>query len=121
MKLSELLAMLRDMAKNIDVSGCDFLAIQFNMTDVKESDIDNPDQQRNPGVFYIEVKDHRVDIQPYEYNDRNCIISMKMKDFLKMMDGKLDAVLAFTTGKLKVDGDLGKAMEFSELLKKNKK
>lgn len=121
MKLSELLAMLREMSAKIDTSNCDFLAVQFNMTDVKESDIDNPDQQRNPGVFYIEVKNHNVDIQPYEYNDRSCAISMKMSNFLKMMDGKLDAVLAFTTGKLKVDGDLGKAMEFSELIKSYKK
>ncbi|MCM1131882.1 MAG: SCP2 sterol-binding domain-containing protein [Ruminococcus flavefaciens] len=118
MKLSELLEMLRTQAKSIDASGCDFLAVQFNMKDVEKSDIDNPDQQRNPGVFYIEVKNGKTSIEPYEYNDRSCAITMKMSDFIKMMNGKLDAVAAFTIGKLKVDGDIGKAIEFSKLIKK---
>ena len=43
---------------------------------------------------------------------------MKMTDFIKMMNGKLDAVAAFTVGKLKVDGDISKAIEFSKLIKK---
>ena len=37
----------------------------------------------------------------------------------KLIDGKLDPVLAFTTGKLKVDGDIGKALEFSKLVKRS--
>ena len=40
-----------------------------------------------------------------------------MDHFNKLLDGKLDAVAAFTLGKLKVDGDLGKAIEFSNLIK----
>ena len=35
----------------------------------------------------------------------------------KLIDGKLDPIIAFTTGKLKVDGDAGIALEFSKLLK----
>ncbi len=42
---------------------------------------------------------------------------MDLTNFNKLIDGKLDPVLAFTTGKLKVDGDVGKALEFSKLLK----
>ena len=41
-----------------------------------------------------------------------------MTNFNKLIDGKLDPVLAFTTGKLKVEGDMGKALEFANLLKK---
>lgn len=64
-----------------------------------------------------EVKDNKVSVEPYEYYDRNCAISMKSDDFNKLISGKLDPVLAFTVGKLKVDGDVGKALEFSKLLK----
>lgn len=117
MKLSELLAELRSMAKNINIADGTFLAVNLRMTDIEVSDIDNDDQKKEPGIFYIEVKDGRVDIQPYRYIDTNCTICMKMSNFLKMMEGKLDGVLAFTTGKLKIDGDMGKALEFSELLK----
>ena len=41
-----------------------------------------------------------------------------MDNFNKLIAGKLDPVAAFTLGKLKVDGDVGKAVEFSKILKK---
>lgn len=40
------------------------------------------------------------------------------KEFLELVHGKLDPVFAFTVGKLKVEGDLGKALEIQKLIKK---
>ena len=105
MKFDELLAKVRKMAEGKDVSGTDFLAVQVNITG------------DNSGVFYVEVKDGKVSIEPYEYNDRNCDITMSMDNFNKLIDGKLDPVVAFTLGKLKVGGDIGKALEFAKLVK----
>ena len=105
MTFDELLEKVRGMASKVDASDKDFLAVQINITG------------NEGGVFYVEVKDHRISVEPYEYNDRNCAITMNMTNFNKLLDGKLDPVLAFTTGKLKVDGDAGKALEFSNLLK----
>ena len=34
------------------------------------------------------------------------------------VNGKLDPVVGYTLRKIKVDGDIGKALEFSNLLKK---
>ncbi len=106
MKFDELVTKVRGLASNVDVSNQDFLAVQINITG-KES-----------GVFYVEVKDHKISVEPYDYHDRNCAITMSLSDFNKLIDGKLDPVLAFTTGKLKVEGDMGKALEFSKILKK---
>lgn len=106
MTLQELLTKLRKMAENIDVSNSGFLAVQVNIKDA------------DPGVFYIEVKDHKISIEPYEYHDRSCSITMTMNNFNKLIDGKLDPIATFTLGKLKVDGDIGKALEFSKLIKK---
>ncbi len=105
MKFEELLAKVRKMAEGKDVSGTDFLAVQVNITG------------DNSGVFYVEVKDGKVSIEPYEYNDRNCDITISMDNFNKLIDGKLDPVMAFTLGKLKVGGDIGKALEFAKLVK----
>ncbi|MBR3421838.1 MAG: SCP2 sterol-binding domain-containing protein [Ruminococcus sp.] len=105
MEFEELLAKVRKMAEGKDVSGTDFLAVQVNITG------------DNSGVFYVEVKDGNVRIEPYEYNDRNCDITMSMDNFNKLIDGKLDPVMAFTLGKLKVGGDIGKALEFAKLVK----
>ncbi len=105
MKFDNMLKKVRKIAESTDVSNVDFLAVQINITG------------EDGGVFYVEVKDHKVSVEPYEYNDRNCAITMNMNDFNKLVDGKLDPVMAFTLGKLKVDGDVGKALEFSKLLK----
>jgi putative sterol carrier protein len=105
MKFETVLSKVRALAEKADVSAIDFLAVQVNLTDC------------DPGVFYVEVKDHRVNVEPYDYHDRNCAITMKSDDFNKLITGKLDPVAAFTIGKLKVDGDIGKALEFSRLIK----
>ena len=105
MKFDELLTKVRTIASKIDVSEHDFLAVQINIKG-KES-----------GVFYVEVKDHMISGEPYDYHDRNCAITISLADFNKLLDGKLDPILAFGSGKLKVDGDVGKALEFSKLLK----
>ena len=107
MTFDELLEKVRGLSSRIDPSGTDFLAVQVNVTGKKEES----------GVFYVEVKDGNVSVEPYEYNDRDCAITMKNANFNKLLDGKLDPTLAFTTRRLKVDGDLGKALEFSKLIK----
>ena len=108
MTFNELVEKVRKLSAKADVSNQDFIAVQINITG-KES-----------GVFYVEVKDHKISVEPYEYYDRNCAITMSLTDFNKLIDGKLDPVAAFTVGKLKVDGDVGKAVEFSKLLKQKK-
>lgn len=103
MKFDEILTKAR--SRNADISGVEFLAVQINLSG------------DNGGVFYVEVKDGKISVEPYEYNDRNCAITISADNFVKLMDGALDPVLAFTLGKLKVDGDIGKALEFAKLFK----
>lgn len=105
MSFDETLTRVKDMAKLAEVSGMDFLAVQVNLTG------------EDGGVFYVEVKDGKISAEPYEYNDRNCALTMSTNDFHKMLDGKLDPILAFTLGKLKVEGDIGKALEFAKIVK----
>ncbi|MCR5418654.1 MAG: SCP2 sterol-binding domain-containing protein [Lachnospiraceae bacterium] len=106
MTFDDLLTKVRGLAQKADVSNQDFLAVQVNI------------EGKDSGVFYVEVKDHKISVEPYEYIDRNCAITMNMTNFNKLIDGKLDPIFAFTTGKLKLDGDAGKALEFSKLIKK---
>ncbi len=69
------------------------------------------------GIFYVEIKDGQLHVEPYDYKDRNAVITMNGTNLIKLINGKLDPVLAFTTGKLKVDGDLGAALELIKYLK----
>ena len=105
MTFEEIVAKVKERLKSVDPSKVDgFLAIQVNITGEGE------------GKFYVEVKDGVLSVEPYEYFDRQAIVTMKSKNFLAMMEGKLDPVLAFTLGKLKIDGSVEKVLEFSKLL-----
>lgn len=82
------------------------LAFQFNITG------------EGAGSFYAEVKDGKLSIEPYEYYDRNAIFICSADTLFKIMAGKTDPMLAFTLGKLKVEGDLGKALKIKEFISK---
>ena len=69
------------------------------------------------GIFYIEIKDGKVNVEPYEYYDRNAILTMNGSNFIKLINGKLNPVAAFTSGKIKVDGDINAALEVIKFLK----
>ncbi|MDR0221365.1 MAG: SCP2 sterol-binding domain-containing protein [Lachnospiraceae bacterium] len=81
-----------------------FLAVQVTLTDQNE-------------VFYVEIKDGKLAIEPYEYNDRQANLKITADNFVKMINGELDGVKAFLTGKLKIDGDISKAQEMAGLFK----
>lgn len=97
---------VRDKFSKVDVSSVPgVLAYQFNV------------EGKVNGIFYVEIKDGQVHVEPYEYYDRNAIIIMNGTNLLKLISGKLDPVVAFTTGKLKVEGDINAALELTKFLK----
>jgi putative sterol carrier protein len=79
------------------------LALQFNIVG---------DGQ---GIFYAKVKDGQLSIEPYEYYDRDATFIATAKVFTKLAEGKLNPVVAFTTGKLKVEGNLDRALEIQKI------
>lgn len=97
----------RNRFANVDVSSVQgTLAFQINIEGKAAS-----------GIFYIEIKDGKVNVEPYEYYDRNAIFHINATNFIKLISGKLDPVLAFTTGKLKIDGDINAALEIIKFIK----
>ncbi|WP_298482535.1 SCP2 sterol-binding domain-containing protein [uncultured Ruminococcus sp.] len=73
------------------------------------------------GAFYIELLNSKLYVEPYEYYDRDVKLIATAEDFLKIADGSLNSVFAYTTGKLKVEGDLGRAMELQNMIESIKK
>lgn len=73
------------------------------------------------GAFYIELKDKKLSVEPYEYYDHDCKFIISADNFLKLADGSLDSVAAYMTGKLKVDGSVEKALEFKNIVDSIKK
>lgn len=72
------------------------------------------------GAFYIELKDGKIEVAPYEYHDRDVTLIATAENFLKIVNGSMNAVFAFTTGKLKVEGNLEKALELQKIIESTK-
>ena len=105
MTYAEFFSKIRGEFMGADVSDIqEHLAYQFNIVGEAE------------GIFYVEVKDGKLYEEPYEYFDRDVIFTSSAETLQKIADGKLDPVLAFTLQKLKVEGNIEKALRFKELV-----
>lgn len=96
-----------------DVSGIkEHIAYQFNIRGEAE------------GAFYAEVSEGKLYIEPYEYFDRDVLFTTTAETLLGIAGGTMDAVAAFTQGKLQVEGSFDKALmlqSFSKQAGKEKK
>ena len=59
-------------------------------------------------------------MEPYEYFDRDALFVCSAQTLRELADGKLDPVLAFTVQKLKVEGNMDKALRFKELAERSR-
>ena len=106
MTYEELVAKVKDSTKTTHVSKTvGHIAFQFNI------------EGEGHGAFYLEISDGKINVEPYEYYDRDATFICKADTLLKIMDGKMDPVMAFTMQKLKVEGDIGKALRLKEMIK----
>lgn len=86
------------------------LAYQFNIEDEEAG-----------GIFYVEVKDGELFVEPYEYHDRDAMFIASPETFMKIAEGKVDPVMAFTMQKLRVEGNIEKALRLKELIELKQK
>ena len=100
MTYADMFSKVKGMLMDADVSDIhEHLAYQFNITGEAE------------GIFYAE---------PYEYFDRDAMFTCSAETLFKIADGKTDPILAVTLGKLKVEGNIDKALRLKELINSKK-
>ena len=92
-------------AKAADIEG--HLAVQVNFID-----------EGSAGAMYIEIADKKVNVEPYDYVDRDAAIYTDSKKFADVMSGKLDFDKAVAEGAISVDGNYERAIELKKLIKK---
>ena len=110
MTYAEMFAKVKGMLMDSDVSDIhEHLAYQFNITGEAE------------GIFYAEVKEGQLYVEPYEYFDRDAMFTCTAETLFKLAEGKTDPVLAFTIGKLKVEGNIDKALRLKDLIDSRQK
>ena len=76
---------------------------------------------KGKGDAYAEVKDGQLFVEPYEYFDRDAMFTCSAETLFKIADGKTDPILAVTLGKLKVEGNIDKALKLKDLINSKKK
>lgn len=104
MTYEELVEKVREVYGQADASGVEgHVAYQFNITGEGE------------GAFYLEIADGNIHIEPFEYYDRDVLFTTTADTLIKIGLGELDAVDAFTTGKLNVEGNFDKALLLNTL------
>jgi putative sterol carrier protein len=69
------------------------------------------------GEWYAVVKDGACEVKEGAHGKPTTTISMSSEDFLSLMGGRLNAMAAFTSGKLKIEGDLMKSQLIEKLFK----
>jgi putative sterol carrier protein len=67
--------------------------------------------------WYAEVKNGACKVEPGTHASPTSTIKMDAADFLDMIGGKLNAMQAFMSGKLKVEGDLMKSQLIQKFFK----
>lgn len=104
MTYQEVFEQVKEIFEKADVSGVrEHMAFQFDL-------VGDPE-----GAFYAEISEGKLDVQPYEYYDRDVRFISSADTLLKIVNGKMDPVMAFTLGKLKVEGDLTTALKIGQL------
>ena len=91
MTFEAVFAKVKELLSGADVSGIgEHLAYQFNITGEAQ------------GIFYVEVKDGLLHVEPYSYNDRDAAFTCSAETLFKIASWQSDPVGAVFLGKLKV-------------------
>lgn len=111
MTYAEFFSEIRNKFIGADVSDIqEHLAYQFNIEDEEAG-----------GIFYAEVKEGQLYVEPYEYYDRDAIFIATPDVLMQIAEGKLDPVHAHLEHQLRVEGNVDKALKLKDIIEKKQK
>lgn len=110
MTYEELVQSVKDIYANADAGNVkEHVAIQCNIEGEAE------------GALYIEFSEGNIDVQPYEYYDRDVILILSAANLLEIAAGKKDLLEAYHANEVSVWGDLDKVVEMKKVILPKKK
>ena len=74
--------------------------------------------EENAGLCYLEVADHEVRVEPYDYWGHDARLIGRCEDLVAVFSGRLEFDAALEHNKLFIQGDPGRAMEVKKLIRK---
>uniref|UniRef100_UPI0040572343 SCP2 sterol-binding domain-containing protein n=1 Tax=Acetatifactor sp. TaxID=1872090 RepID=UPI0040572343 len=95
MRYEELVELVRNAMKQTRVSKIvGHVAFQFNVEGEAE------------GAFYVELSDGKINVEPYEYYDRDVLIVTSAAVIIQMLEGKIQSREAYANGQIRAYGDI---------------
>jgi putative sterol carrier protein len=70
------------------------------------------------GQWYAAIKDGRLELTAGRHESPTATITSKAADYLAVANGKVNEVMAFATGKVRVSGNVGVAMKLNRIFKR---
>lgn len=68
------------------------------------------------GALYVEFADGQIEVQPFEYYDRDLIINTDFETAIDLANGDIEISDAYAEEKLSVWGDLDKAIKIYSII-----
>lgn len=69
------------------------------------------------GHYHVIIRDGSIDVREGAHQSPHVILTMSGEDYVELATGKLSAQMAFMTGKLRINGDMGLAVRMQSLIK----
>lgn len=99
--------MVEDILRELQARSTSFRGLKANVRFAMDDD----------AVVRVDARETPVSIRREEgAEDADCTIRISAENLRKLIDGRLNPMMAFTMGKLKVDGSMGVALKLAQLL-----
>lgn len=70
----------------------------------------------NGGKYWVKVANQTAEAQAGEHPDATMVLTATADDFLALVNGKMNPMMAFMQGKIKVKGEMGLALKLQAIL-----
>jgi len=95
MTYEEIFTKVKEAYENADASNVEgHIAIEFDVCG------------EGAGAFYAEIKEGKLDLQPYNYYDHDAAVIVDSEVLLAIVKGEKTAESAYMEGKLRIEGNL---------------
>lgn len=109
MTYEEIVERVRDDYENADARAIyEHVAIQFNI------------EGEGAGIFYIEVSNRKVCVEPYDYYDKDALVVITSEALLAISDGTMTNEEALEQGFIKLYGNMDKIKLMKKIVFKKK-
>ncbi len=104
MTYEEIFNKVKEAYENADASNVEgHIAIEFDVCG------------EGAGAFYAEIKEGKLDLQPYNYYDHDAAVIVDSEVLLEIVKGEKSAESAYLEGKMRIDGNLSAVTTFTKV------